>query len=390
MLRVLTLSTLFPDASRPNFGVFVERQTLALAARDDVALEVAAPIGLPPWPLSLHPHYRPRRSLPRREQWHGLDVHRPIFPILPPLGRNWAAKRLAETLLPLLRAMRDRFAFDVIDAEYFWPDGVAAVALGRALGIPVSIKARGSDIDHWSRNEAIRRQLVAAAAGAHGLLAVSEALKERMAALGMPAAKIAVHHTGIDAALFQPRDRAEAKAALGIAGPLVVSAGALVPVKGHRLALAAIALVPDATLAVVGDGPERPALERLAAELGISGRVRFLGARPHGELPGLLGAADVLLHTAEREGLANVWIEALACGTPLVVTETGAAREVVDRPEAGRIVPRHPAAIAAALRALITAPPRQSEVRVAAERFSWERNSAELFDHLGRVSGGAR
>src|SRR4051812_20027542 len=186
MLRVLTLSTLFPDASRPNFGVFVERQTLALAARDDVDVEVVAPIGLPPWPLSLHPHYRPRRSLPRMEEWHGLDVHRPAFPILPPLGRNWAAKRLAETLLPMLRGLRARFPFDVIDAEFFWPDGVAAVALGRALRIPVSIKARGSDIDLWSRHEAIRRQMIEAAAAADGLLAVSEALKERMVALGMP------------------------------------------------------------------------------------------------------------------------------------------------------------------------------------------------------------
>src|SRR3954470_19609228 len=252
MLRVLTLSTLFPDASRPNFGVFVERQTLALAAREDVAVEVVAPIGLPPWPLSRHRHYRPRTSLPRTESWKGLSVHRPVFPILPPLGRNWAAKRMAETLLPFLQALRTHFPFHVVDAEFFWPDGVAAVALGRALRVPVSIKARGSDIDHWSRHEAIRRQMVEAALAADGLLAVSEALKGRMTELGMPAAKIAVHHTGIDADLFRPRDREEAKAALGLSGPVVVTAGALVPVKGHRLALEAIALMSEVTWVVVG------------------------------------------------------------------------------------------------------------------------------------------
>ena len=387
MLRVLTLSTLFPDASRPNFGVFVERQTIALAARDGVEVEVVAPIGLPRWPLSLHPHYRARTALPRTETWKGLSVHRPRFPILPPLGRNWAAKRMAETLLPFLQALRTRFPFDIIDAEYFWPDGVAAVALGRALGVPVSIKARGSDIDHWSRHETIRRQMVEAALAADGLLAVSEALKARMIALGMPAAKIAVHHTGVDAALFRPRDRAEAKAALGLAGPVVVTAGALVPVKGHRLALDAISLVPEASWIVVGDGPERPALEKIVRERGLEGRVRLLGTRPHAELPGLLGAADVLLHTAEREGLANVWVEALACGTPVVITETGAAREVADRPEAGRIVPRDPAAIAAALRDLISAPPPQDAAREAASRFSWERNADELHAHLARISG---
>jgi teichuronic acid biosynthesis glycosyltransferase TuaC len=386
MLRVLTLSTLFPDASRPNFGVFVERQTLALAAREDVAVEVVAPIGLPPWPLSLHPHYRPRGRLPRVEPWKGLKVHRPVFPVLPPFGRIWAAKRLTETLLPLLREIRGRFPFDAIDAEFFWPDGVAAARLGGALDVPVSIKARGSDIDHWGRHETIRRLMVEAAFAADGLLAVSDALKARMEALGMPAGKIAVHHTGVDAALFHPRDRAEAKAALGVAGPLVVTTGALIPVKGHRLALAAIGQVPEATWIVVGDGPERPTLEKLARERGVAERVRFLGSRPHEALPALLAAADVLLHSSEREGLANVWVEALACGTPIVVTDTGAAHEVVDRREAGRVVPREANAIAAALRALIADPPPQDAVRQAAERFSWERNADELAAHLERIS----
>jgi glycosyltransferase involved in cell wall biosynthesis len=386
MLHVLTLSTLFPDASRPTFGLFIERQTLALAARDAVAVEVVAPVGLPPWPLSLHPHYRPRVALPAVEQWKGLAVRRPRFPSFSGIGAASAAKRLAKALLPLLRETRGRFPFDVIDAEYFWPDGVAAIALGRALGVPVSIKARGSDIDHWSRNPAIRKQMVDAGAAADGLLAVSEALKARMAALGMPADKIIVHHTGIDAARFRPCERAAAKAALGIEGPLVVSAGALVPVKGHRLALDAIAAVPEVSWLIVGDGPERRALQARVQALGLGGRVRFLGARSHEALPALLGAADILLHTAEREGLANVWIEALACGTPIVVTETGAAHEVVDRPEAGRIVPRDAAAIAAALRALLAAPPQPAAVREAAARFSWERNAAELAAHLARLS----
>ena len=386
MLRVLTLSTLFPDATRPTFGVFVERQTLALAAQTEVVVEVVAPVGLPPWPLSLHPHYRPRTSLPRMEEWKGLNVHRPVFPVLPPLGRIWAGKKLAEALLPLLGEIRARFPFDVIDAEFFWPDGVAAVALGRALGIPVSIKARGSDIDLWSGRETIRRQMIEAAFGAGGLLAVSEALKGRMAALGMPEGKIRVHHTGVDGERFRPLDRAAAKAALGISGPLAVSAGALVPIKGHRLSLAAVERVPELHWFVVGDGPERRALESAVRQKGLGGRVRFLGARPHDELPGLLGAADLLLHTAEREGLANVWVEALACGTPVVVTETGAAHEVVDRPAAGRVVPRDPFAIAAAMREILADPPRQEEVRKAAERFSWERNASELAAYLTEIS----
>jgi teichuronic acid biosynthesis glycosyltransferase TuaC len=377
MLRVLTLSSLFPDAGRPGFGGFVARQTQALAAQPGVTVKVVAPVGLPPWPLALHPRYAARRSLPRAETWEGLEVHRPHFPVLPRIADARSAEAMARALLPLLR----RLDFDVIDAEFFWPDGVAAVRLGRALDAPVSIKARGSDIDFWGSRPAVAAQMLSAAGQADGLLAVSAALKERMIALGMPTEKIAVHYTGIDAERFGPRDRAAAKAALGVAGPIAITVGALVPVKGQRLAIEALARVPEATLLVVGEGPERSRLEAAAGPY-----VRFLGRQPHEALPALLGAADVLVHTAEREGLANVWVEALACGTPVVVTDTGAAHEVVDRPALGHVVPRDAEAVAAAIRAILADPPAPETVSAGAARFSWDANGAALAAHLRRLS----
>src|SRR5688572_8600951 len=123
MLRVLTLSTLYPDGTRPSFGIFVERQTMALAARDGVEVEVVAPVGLPPWPLTAHPHYRSRAGLPAKEQRQGLAVHRPRFRVWPGLSGAGAAPALAAAVLPLARGLR----CDVIDAEFFWPDGVAAM-----------------------------------------------------------------------------------------------------------------------------------------------------------------------------------------------------------------------------------------------------------------------
>jgi teichuronic acid biosynthesis glycosyltransferase TuaC len=386
MLRVLILSMMYPDARRPTFGGFIERQALALAALEGVAVEVVAPVALPRWPLSLHPHYRDAALLPRIEERNGLTVHRPRFPIVPRLMRSGVARRMERALLPVLREIRTHFPFDVINAEYFWPDGVAAAALAKALGVPVSIKARGSDIDLWGTHPTVRGPILDAAVQAEGLLAVSEALKTRTAALGISAEKIKVHHTGLDAERFRPIDRAAAKAPLGISGPLAVTAASLVPLKSHDLALAAVERIPELHWIVVGDGPRRRALESAVRDKDLGARVHLLGARPHEALPGLLGAADVLLHTAEREGLANVWVEALACGTPLVVTETGAAHEVVDRPEAGRVVPRDPAAIAAAVREILADPPPQEDVRKAAERFSWERNAAELFAHLTEIS----
>jgi glycosyltransferase involved in cell wall biosynthesis len=385
MLRVLTLATLFPNGARPTFGVFVERQTRALAARGDVEVEVVAPVGLPLWPLSRHPHYAPLRDLPREETRNGLVVHRPVYPVWPGLGQAGTARRMADALLPRLRDIRARFPFDVIDAEFFWPDGPAAMRLAGALGVPFSIKARGSDIHVWGGQAGIAKQIVAAGRAAAGLIAVSAALKRDMAALGLPEEKIRVHHTGIDLDLFRPVDREAAKADLGIAGPLLISVGHLNARKGQDIALAALELIPNATLFLAGDGPERAKLEREARAKGLSARVRFLGVLPHAALPGLIAAADVMVLPTLSEGLANVWVEALACGTPVVTSDVGGAREVVDRPEAGRLAARDPRAVAQAVNALLADPPEQAAVRAAAERFSWERNAAELHEHLATL-----
>jgi len=382
MLRVLTLSTLFPNRAEPTLGRFVERQTLGLAARPGVEVEVVAPVGLPLWPLSLHPHYAARARLPRVEEREGVRVHRPRYTVWPKLGESRAPAAMAKALLPRLREIRARFQFDVIDAEFFWPDGPAAAALARALGVPFSIKARGSDIHLWGARVDIGPQVIAAGRAADGLLAVSEAMKRDMIGLGLPEDRIRVHYTGVDADLFGPVDRAEAKRTAGIDGPLIVTAGALNPRKGQSLAIEALATIPHATLVLIGHGPSRAELEALAGRVGVAGRVRFLGGRPHEELPRWLAMADVTLLPTLSEGLANVWVESLACGTPVVTSDVGGAREAIDLPEAGRLVAREPAALAAAVRELLAAPVDQQRVRRCAEKFSWDRNAEALEAHL--------
>lgn len=381
MLRVLTLSSLFPDATRPNFGVFVERQTLGLAAHPDVDLRVVAPVGLPPWPLTRHAHYPALTALPARETWKGLAVERPRFLALPATQGRFHAAALTRALRPVFdRLWRER-PFDVIDASFFFPDGPAAVALGRHYGVPVSIKARGADIHHWGRAPATAAQVLAAGRTADGLLAVSEAMADDMAALGMP--RPFVHHTGVDLDRFAPAaDRAAAKAALGVAGPLVLSVGALIPRKGHDIVIDAVARLDGVTLAIAGQGPEQASLAAQAARLGITDRVRLLGGVPHADLPRWVGAADAMALASSSEGLANAWVEALACGTPIVIPDAGGAREVVTGAAAGRIVARDPGAVAHALAGLLANPPAASATRAFAERFTWDRNTATLYAHL--------
>ncbi|MGY2734978.1 glycosyltransferase [Sphingomonas sp. UYP23] len=385
MLRVLTLSSLFPDASRPNFGVFVERQTLGLAADPGIALQLVAPIGLPPWPLSRHAHYAALAALPECERWKGLTTYRPRFTTLPGTAGRFHAAALTRRLIPLLTGVRRDFAFDVIDAEFFFPDGPAAVALGRHFDVPVSIKARGADIHHWGTASATGAQVVAAGQAADGALAVSHAMRADMIALGIPAERIRVHHTGVDLDRFAPRDRRVGKARYGVTGPLIVAVGALIARKGHDVVIDAAAALPDATVLIAGEGPARGALETQIAALGVADRVRLLGAVPHGDLPGLLAAADVMALASASEGLANAWVEALACGTPIVITAAGGAGEVVTDPAYGRIVDRTPRAFAAGIAAMLANPLPPALVRQGAARFTWAANTAALVEHLGRL-----
>ncbi|MGN6376954.1 MAG: glycosyltransferase [Sphingomonas sp.] len=381
MLRVLTLSTLFPDVTRPNFGRFVERQTRGLAEQREVAVTVVAPLGVPFGALGRLARLRGTSDIPTREQWRGLDVRRPRFTTLPGTGGRFHVPALLAALTPVVDRLRAGFPFDIIDAEFFFPDGPVAVALGRRYGVPVSIKARGADIHHWGRGPT-GGQVRRAGRCADGLLAVSAAMKRDMVALGLAPETIRVHHTGVDLDRFTPQDRAAAKQALGVAGPLIVSVGALIERKGHDVVIAALQDVPGATLLIAGDGPLGARLQAQIDRLGLGDRVPLLGSVAHDALPPLLAAADVMALASASEGLANAWVEALACGTPVVITPVGGAEEVVTAPAAGRLAERTPDAFAEALRSLLALPAQPDAVRRFAERFTWDANATALAGHL--------
>ncbi len=385
-LNVLTLSTLFPDMSRPNFGVFVERQARELASRPQADVTVIAPVGIPVWPFSLAPGYAALRALPRKERWRELTVYRPVFRTIPKIGGRSNVGAMTRAILPLVRRLHAQRPFDVIDASFFFPDGPVARRLSKALGIPYSVKARGADIHHWGTQPSTRKLVRQAADDAAGLLAVSEAMRRSMARMGIDADKIRVHYTGVDLDTFELTDRQAAKAALDFNGPVVLSVGALIPRKGQDLLVRALPQLPDVTLLLAGQGQYRRTLETLAQELGVERRIGFLGSVPHHKLPRIFAAADVMALVSESEGLANAWVESLACGTPIVISDVGGARELLDRPEAGRIVERDPEAIAAAIRAILDNPPAQAAVRESALRFTWQANGDALLAHLQSIA----
>jgi teichuronic acid biosynthesis glycosyltransferase TuaC len=394
--RVLSLSTLFPNAARPSLGPFVASQMQAVAARGDVDLVMVSPLGVPPWPLSLHSRYAALRRIEPVARLGMLEVHHPRFTLIPRIGARSNPARIARAILPLARKLHAERPFDLVDAQFFFPDGPAAARIARELALPLTIKARGADIHHWAARSGSGPQVLAAARQAAGMLAVSEALKADMAAMGMDAGRIAVHYTGLDRGRFQPMPRASARAAVAGAlaipadGPLRATTGALIARKGQGIAIRALAKLgrDDARLALAGRGEDEPSLRALARDLGVAERVHFLGQVGHDLLPQLLAAADVMVLPSASEGLANAWVEALACGTPLVIPPIGGAREIVRDEAAGRVTERSPEAIATAVSELLAAPPGQEAVAANAARFSWEAN-AEALAAFWRSMGGA-
>jgi teichuronic acid biosynthesis glycosyltransferase TuaC len=358
----------------PHHGIFVENRLRRLVASGEAAAMVVAPVPWFPFRHRAFGRYASFARVPPEEQRHSLAVLHPRYPLLPRVGMSSAPFFMYAALRSLCaEILKTRFRFDLIDAHYCYPDGVAAVLLGRSLGRPVVITARGTDVSLIPEYRVPRRLVRWAAAQAAGVVAVSGALRERLIELGVPGSRVEVLRNGVDLELFAPQDRAVARRELGldVAGRLVLSVGWLIPRKGHDLAIRAVAAMPEVTLLIVGEGPEEAALKRLAEQLGSSERVRFLGSMPQERLALVYSAADVLLLASSREGLPNVALEALACGTPVVATAVWGTPEVV-APQAGRLVrERTPEAIAGALRSVLADPPPRAAVRAYAERFAW-------------------
>ena len=374
----------------PRFGTFVARSLEALAAREDFHVTVINPVGVPPIAFG---KYRPLAAAAVDGVEHGVAIHRPTFMLIPRIGARFNPAIIARKILPLARRLHAENPFDLVDAQFFYPDGPAATRVAEALGLPCSIKARGSDISLWGERGFARDQMLDAAERATGLLAVSKALARDMAALGMPSRKITLNYTGLDRDRFRPLDHSGLRATLGQKigldlpenQPLFISVGALVDRKGQDLAIGALAAIPDAQLLIVGKGPDEPHLRNLVLSLRLTQRVHFLGSVDHDLMPVMLSASDAMVLPSASEGLANAWVEALACGTPLVICDAGGARELLTDPDAGVIVERTTEAVAAGMRQVLDHPPSPQAVAAMAAQFSWNENARVLAEYYDRL-----
>jgi teichuronic acid biosynthesis glycosyltransferase TuaC len=393
--KVLLFSTLYPSSARPGHGIFVETRLRELLKTGGVEARVVAPV---PWFPSTDERfgsYARMARTPPAEVWNDIPVLHPRYPLIPKLGMSSAPFAMAAASLgPLRRLIREGFDFDVIDAHYYYPDGVAAALLAKWIGKPLAITARGTDLNLIPQHALPRRMIRWASMQAHASIGVCSALMDVLRDLGTPADRLHVMRNGVDLVRFQPQQRQASREMLGLVGdPVLLSVGYLIERKGHHLLVQAMPEIlkqhPQARLVVVGDGDMRGALQQLACDLCVDHRVTFAGAIAQTELKHWYSAADLFVLASSREGWANVLLESMACGTPVLATAIWGTPEVVASPDAGALVPvRSAEALAHGALQLLQNLPKREAVRAYAEGFDWAATSAaqlKLFSRLAQA-----
>lgn len=391
-IRSLLFSTLYPSSIRPGHGIFVETRLRELLKSGRVEARVIAPVAYFPSQNPRFGEWAKMAATPGFERRNGIDVLHPRYFLPPSVGMNVAPLMLAlGARASVAKLIREGFDFELIDAHYYYPDGVAAALLAQWFGKPFIVTARGSDLNLIADFALPRRMIQWASGRASASIGVSSALVTRLAELGAAPSRLHVMRNGVDLERFEPIPQNLARRELGLpeGGRLLLSVGHLVELKGHHLAIDALSLLPDCHLAIVGEGVERSALEARVRSAGLGDRVLFAGARPNEELSRWYSAADALILASSREGWANVLLESLACGTPVVASRIGGTPEVITDEIAGELFfPRETSALVAAVRKVLDRQCDRAQVRRYAEAFSWDettRAQLALFENiLGR------
>jgi glycosyltransferase involved in cell wall biosynthesis len=388
-VKILLFSTLYPSAVRPIHGIFVETRLRELLKTGEVQARVVAPVPWFPSKSQRFGAYARFAATPRLEQRNGVEVHHPRYLLPPKVGMSVAPYALALGALPTIRRLqRQGFDFDLIDAHYYYPDGAAAALLASWLHKPFVVTARGSDLNVITQYAFPRKLILRTAEQAGASIGVSQALMDRLAELGADRSKLNTLRNGVDLERFVPEDRAEARQRLDlpVQGSYLLSIGNLVELKGHHIAIEALTHLPEVTLLIAGAGPEEGALKALAQRLDVVKRVRWAGVVPQAELKWWYSAADALVLCSSREGWANVLLEAMACGTPVIATNICGTPEVVSSPAAGTLMASRDAqALVAAWSRLHGQLPTREETRAYAHTFSWDattQGQLQLFQRI--------
>ncbi|BBB28755.1 glycosyltransferase family 4 protein [Neptunomonas japonica] len=374
MVNLLVVTTLFPNSVQHRHGIFVETRLKKIMETGQVNAVVVAPVPWFPIKSKYFSQYSQYVDIPSKEHRNGVEIYHPRYLVIPKVGMLLTPFFLALAIfLTIFKVRKQGYKFDLIDAHYFYPDGVAVALASYFLKLPFVISARGSDINLIPNYLLPRKMILWAASKAQASITVSSALKEKMLALGAVEEKIHVLRNGVDDVLFSPKNYQQMRHNYSLKRATLLSVGNLTELKGHDLVIKSLLELPDCELIIVGGGELDKPLKQLAETLGLSERVRFMGTLKQPDLVELYSAADLLVLASSREGWANVLLEAMACGAPVAATSVGGTPELVKSPEAGVLVKeRNASGLVKAISKALSLNIDRDLTREYAKKFSWD------------------
>lgn len=352
-----------------------------------ITAKVIAPVPWFPFQSQRFGRYSLFARTPKYEILNGIEVYHPRFLILPKVGAPLTPFFLALTLKRTIRRIQAKgYEADLFDAHYLYPDGVAVARVAQDFKKPFVMTARGSDVTEIGRKPFYRRAIAWALSRCAHAITVSNSLRDELKTYGSEC-PITTLRNGIDGDRFcLPTETKISAKPSNEKFVKILYAGWLIPRKRVDLLLDAVVKLKNVKVEIVGDGPEQAALKAQAVALGIADKVAFLGRQAPERMPQIYGRNDILVLPSEREGWANVLLEAMACGTPVVSNAVAGALDLITDSVAGRLVHGQTGdAYAEAIQDLAMHIPNRQDVRRFALQFGWGEISLgqqRIFEHV--------
>ncbi|MGB0909853.1 MAG: glycosyltransferase family 4 protein [Nitrospirales bacterium] len=391
-MKVLVFTGLFPSNVWPNHGIFIQQRMAHVARLPQCEVRVVTPVPYyPPIPLGWRTAYR---NIVAQQVLDGMEVDYPRYVMIPKIAMVLQGILLFLSVLPFVVRLRRKFHFDVIDAHYIYPDGLAAVLLGWWLKVPVVVSARGSDLNVFEKFPIIRRVIQWTLRRADAVITVSQGLKDVTGRLGIPSEKVSVIPNGVNPEIFYPLTKEEARKYLQLPireRKIVVSVGNLTPNKGFDLLIKTLKELAEKSnentplLLIVGEGAYHATLQKIIDDLGVQPYVQLVGAVPHEQLSWYYNAADLVCLMSEREGWPNVILEALACGRPVMASRVGGIPEILTSPKVGSLVERHVPQLVLCMAEALERDWNVLEIVGYAKTFSWNQTAQSVEEVLRSV-----
>jgi teichuronic acid biosynthesis glycosyltransferase TuaC len=383
-LHILTFTTLFPNTIQPLHGIFVQARMECFTRKYQHEWTIVAPVPyFPKLPFVIRRHWHNFARIPFREVIPNGIVYHPRYLVTPKVGMRFYGRWMALASRAIVRRVCEARTVSLIDGHYIYPDGTAAVTLGRELGIPVVLSARGSDLNLYPRFKFLIPQIKANLKACRQVICVCSELRRVALDYGASEEHTIVVGNGIDSTLFHLSDQSTARTNLGIplGSKVFISVGHMIERKGFHILIEAFAGMHerDLILVIIGDGIERRRLEGLVRHHRLEHRVLMPGSIPNQQLPQWYSASDVFLLASSREGWPNVVCEAQATGLPVVATAVWGIPEIVNASTLGILVSNRTAsAFAVAMEQSLQIPWDRSLIESMGQRRTWDKVADQL------------